>query len=194
MADAIATFDALRNDAASYLITKEMYELAERRMTTGQFAHGYTLDSYMGKTMRIVRYSRFALPTQTLVEPVPPDATPVTFVYVDVTVEQWGIVAQLGDVALVTITHPILQIAIDRCALALSELCERENAKVLMTGTSVIYGANKAGRDSLVMTGTPRDDRLTTSVILNGLTQLKAQGAPRYDGELYAGIVQPQQS
>lgn len=195
MADVINTFASLSNDAPNVMITKRMYELAERNLATGQFAKDYTLENYMSKTMRIVRYNRFNLPTQTLTEGVAPDAVGLGFVYVDVTVEQWGIVALLTDVGILTITHPILQIAIERCALAIAELTERENAKVLMTGTSVIYGnvSTSDSRDDLVETGTPKTDRMTTSTIINATVRLRALGAPEWDGGLYGGIMQPQQ-
>src|SRR6266702_3386922 len=194
MADVINTFQSLANDAPNVLITKQMYELSERSLATGQFAKDYTLDNYMSKTMRIVRYNRFNLPVNQLVETIAPDAVGLGFVFVDVTVEQWGIVALLSDVSVLTITHPILQIAIERCALAIAELTERENAKVLMTGTSVLYGnAGVASRDLIVNTGTPKTDRLTTSTAIGATVQLRAQGAPAWDGDLYGGIIQPQQ-
>jgi len=50
------------------MITKRMYELAERNLAVGQFATEYTLENYMSKTMRINRYKRFNLPTAQLVE------------------------------------------------------------------------------------------------------------------------------
>ncbi len=194
MPDVINNFNSLSNDAPNVMITKRMFELAERNMATGQYAQVYDLENYMSKTMRIVRYNRFSLPTSQLVEGVAPDSVGLGFTYVDVTVEQWGIVALLTDVGMVTITHPILQIAIERCALAISELVERENAKVLMTGTSVIYGnGGVATRDLIVTTGTPKTDRLTTSTVINATVQLRAQGAPPFEGDLYGGIIQPQQ-
>jgi N4-gp56 family major capsid protein len=189
----INTFQSLANDAPNVAISALMYELAERNMATGQWAQERSLDAYMSKTLRIIRYNRFNLPIAQLVEGVPPDAVGLGFTFVDIVVEQWGIVALLTDVGMVTLVHPILQIAIERCALAIAELTERENCKVLMTGTQVLLGLSKASRDLLVNTGTPRDDRMTTALILAATTQLRALGAPRYDGDLYGGLMQPQQ-
>jgi N4-gp56 family major capsid protein len=195
MADVINTFASLSNDAPNVMISKLMYELTERNLALGQFAQDRELESYMSKTMRVVRYNRFNLPTAQLVEGVPPDSVALGLTFVDVTLEQWGIVALLTDVGMVTITHPILQIAIDRCALAMAELMEREMAVTLLnTGTSVIYGnAGVTTRASIVNTGTPKTDRMTTAMIISASTQLRAQGAPEYDGGLYGVIVQPQQ-
>lgn len=195
MADVASTFSSLSNDAPNVMITKRMYELAERNLAMGQFAQDYTLDNYMGKTMRIVRYKRFNLPQAQLVEGVAPDSVGLSFDYVDIVVEQWGIVAFLTDVGILTITHPILQIAIERCSLAIAELVEREIANTLLsTGTSVIYGnAGVTTRASIVDTGTPKTDRLTTATLIGATVQLRAQGAPAMDGDLFGVVIQPQQ-
>ncbi len=195
MADVINNFQSLANDAPNVMITKRMYELSERNLALGQFADDRELEAYMSKTMRIVRYNRFNIPNAQLVEGVPPDSVALGFTFVDVTLEQWGIVALLTDVGLVTITHPILQIAIDRCSLAIAELMEREMANTLLnTGTTVIYGnAGVTTRASIVNTGTPKTDRLTTSTLVSATAQLRALGAPEFEGGLYGVVVQPQQ-
>lgn len=195
MADVINNFSSLANDAPNVMITKRMYELSERNLAVGQFAQDYELESYMSKTMRINRYRRFNLPTSQLVEGVAPDSVGLAFDTVNVTVEQWGIVAMLTDVGMVTITHPILQIAIERCALALSELMEREIATTLLAnGTTVVYGnAGVTTRASIVNTGSPKTDRFTNATVLSSIAALRGQGAPTYDGDLYGGVIQPQQ-
>ena len=195
MADFINTFQSLANDAPNVMITRTMYELAERNLAVGQFAKDYTLENYMGKVMRILRYKRFNLPVTQLVEGVTPDGNQLGFEFVDVPVEQWGIIAVLADVGMLTITHPILQIAMDRCALALTELMEREIANTLLaTGTSVVYGNGGATvRSSIVNTGTPKTDRFTNATVLASIAALRGQGAPTWDGDLYGGVMQPQQ-
>lgn len=195
MADFINNFSSLANDAPNVMITRRMFELSERNLATAQFAKDYELENYMSKTMRIVRYNRFNLPTSQLIEGVAPDSVQMGFTFVDVTVEQWGIVALLTDVGQLTITHPILQIAIERCSLAISELVEREIANTLLsTGTNVIYGnAGVATRDLIVNTGTPKSDRFTTATVLSGLAALRGRGAPTFEGGLYGGVLQPQQ-
>jgi len=195
MADVLNTFASLAQDAPNVLITRRMFDLAERNLALGQFGYEYQLDAYMSKTMRINRSRRFNLPAAQLVDGVPPDAVGLTLDTVDITVEQWGIVALLTDVALVTLVHPQLEIAMQRCALAIAELQEREIARTLLnTGTAVIYGnAGATSRAGIVNTGTPKTDRLLTSTILAGSVQLRALGAPPFDGDLYGVAIQPQQ-
>ena len=52
----------------------------------------------MSKTLRAIRMKRLALPTTPLVEGVTPNTLALEVENVDVTVEQWGIIALLTDV------------------------------------------------------------------------------------------------
>src|SRR5262249_4472531 len=83
--------------------------------------------------------------------------------------------------------HPMLQLAIDRTALAIAETLEREMAKTAVAGTSVIYANGKTSRANLLAT-----DKVTTSTIIQATLQLRALGAPAVYGGLYAGIIPPQ--
>lgn len=165
-----------------------MYQLAERKLAVGQFARRETLANYMSKTLRINRYRRFNLPTAPLIEGVPPASQGLVVDNVDVTVEQWGIVCQLTDVALLTVNHPILQIAMDRTSLAISEVTERETGRVLITSPNVVYpGTGNTSRADLAAT-----DKLDTATILACTVQLRGRGAADYEGGLYGGVMQPQ--
>lgn len=192
MVDTYNTFSSLSTDAPNVAITRRMFTLAERNLAIGQFAMEYSLENYMGKTMRINRYRRFNLPTQTLVEGVPPDAVGLVVDNVDVTVEQWGIVALLTDVAQLTLSHPVLNVAMERCSLAISEVVERELAKVLMTCTNVVYPTGATSRDTISDGVANPNQRLSTDIVLQCVVQLRGRGAPSYEGGLYGGIMQPQ--
>ena len=191
MADVLTTFSSVSNDAPNVFIAQQMYTLAERYLKVLKYASRYTLPQRYGKTIRVDRVKRLALPTAPLTEGVPPSAVGLTVENVDVTVDQWGIVAFLTDLGLITTKHPMLAKAIDRTALAIAETIEREACNMLLGGTLVQYGATvstqKTSRANLVST-----DRVTTAVILQATAQLRALGAPAFDGDLYAGIIPPQ--
>lgn len=163
-----------------------MYTLAERYLKVLKYASRYTLPQRFGKTIRVDRVKRLALPTAPLTEGVPPSTVALTVENVDVTLDQWGIVASLTDLGLITTKHPMLAKAIDRTALAIAETIEREACKMLLGGTQVQY-AGHTSRATLVAT-----DVINTGVILTATTQLRALGAPAFDGDLYAGILPPQ--
>lgn len=189
MADAVTNFSALSNDAPNVYIARETYRLAERNLRIGKYAKLHSLPQRMGKTLRIVRYKRLSLPVAggTLSETVPPDAVALATENVDVTVEQWGIVVLLSDVAEITTTHPALQIAIDRTALAMAEVLEREQANMLMAGTQKYFATGVANRAALDGT-----KKATTADIIAISVALRNAGAMEYDGGLFAGCMPPQ--
>ena len=187
MADAVTNFAALSTDAPNVWIAQQMYRLAERRLQLGQWATKHTLPQRFGKTLRTVRYKRLTLPVTTLTEGTPPDAVALAVENVDVTVEQWGIVVLLTDVGLITTTHPALQIAIERTALAMGEMLEREMANVLMAGTNVFY-IGTAGRNNIAA-----GDKLNTLGVLKMTANLRSAGAGDFEGGLYGGVLAPQQ-
>jgi N4-gp56 family major capsid protein len=186
MADTVTTFSSVSNDAPNVYIAAQMFTLAERYLKVLKYASRYTLPQRFGKTLRIDRVKRLALPTVPLTEGVPPSAVGLTVENVDVTVDQWGIVAFLTDLGLITTKHPMLAKAIDRTALAIAETIEREACKMLLGGTAVQF-AGHTSRATLVAT-----DVVNTGVVLTATTQLRALGAPAFDGDLYAGVISPQ--
>ena len=187
MADVATTFSTLANDAPNVYIARETYRLAERNLRVGKYAKMHSLPQRMSKTLRIVRHSRLVLPTGTLTEGTPPDAIALAVENVDVTVEQWGIVVLLTDVALITTQHPALQVAIDRTALAMAEVLEREQCVMLMAGTQVYYKGAVTTRASIGAT-----DYLDNATVLKALTALRNKGAGEYEGGLFAGCMSPQ--
>jgi N4-gp56 family major capsid protein len=187
MADAYTTFLALSNDAPNVYIAAKMIDLLDRILVLQKVSDPYTLEQKMGKTLRVIRVKRLALPNAPLVEGVTPATNALQLENVDVTVEQWGIIALLTDVVQLTVKHPMLSIAIERVALAMKETSEREDAQVLMSGTNVTYPAAVTTRAGLANT-----DVINTAMIIAVVAKLKMRGAPRFfpDG-LYMGIMQP---
>jgi len=187
MADAVTKFTTLSNDAPNVYIARETFKIAERNLVLNKAGKSYDMPQRMGKTLRVVRHKRLALPTSTLTEGTPPDAVALAVETVDVTVEQWGIVVLLTDVAMITTVHPALQVAIERTGMAMSELLERETAQMLLAGTNVIYGGSAVARSGLAA-----GDKMTTTIALKATTALRARGAIPTEGGLYMGIIAPQ--
>lgn len=186
--DQVTNFSAISNDAIQYFIAQQMFSLSEKKLVLGRFAKRHNLPQRNGKTLRVVRYDRLNLPTATLTEGTPPDAVSLSVGEVDVTVEQWGIVVLLTDVALITTKHPALQVAIDRVSLAMSELLEREMAVTLLDGASdTIFGGDATSRATI-----DANDKFDTTVALKATTNLRSKGAPTFEGDLYGGVIHPQ--
>ena len=187
MADAPTYFSTISTDAPNVFINEQMIKLAEKNLVLGKFADRYSMPQRSGKTLRVVRYSRLALPRTTLTEGTPPDAVALAVTNVDVTVEQWGIVTLLTDVGLITTKHPALQIAIDRTALAMSEVLEREMGSMLTAASTNVVYATGTTRQGLAAT-----NKLTSTVAVSASSVLRSLGAAPFEGNLYGGVIAPQ--
>ena len=191
MPDVLTSYATVATDAPSYFIARRMYELAERQLVLGRYATRYELPERMGTTLRAVRVGRLALPTAPLTEGTAPNAVALSITNKDVTVQQWGLVVLLTDVAELTTVHPMLTAAIERTALAMAEMFEREMAQTLMTGTNVTYaGTVISSRASL--TTVSSSAFLTTAEIIGLVTTLRRRGAQPIKGPLYGGVIPPQ--
>ena len=188
MADVATTFATLSNDAPNVWIARQTFRLAERNLRVGRYATMYNLVQRMGKTLRIIRHRRLALPTVELTEGVPPDAVALAVENVDVTVEQWGIVVLITDVAQITTKHPALNVAINRTSLAMAEVLEREIAETLLAGTNIVFPGAVADRASLLASSV-----LDTATVIKSTTSLRTAGAAEGEGGLYNGVMAPAQ-
>jgi N4-gp56 family major capsid protein len=182
---AVTNYSALSNDARTY-IAKNLILLAKYYLRFYDLADKQKLPPNSSKTMRFVRYPDLGLPVATLTEGSDPTARAMTNTYVDVTVEQWGDVVQITDVAELTISHPVLSIAQDLLARQAARTMDREIQKVLQSGTSVWYATGVAARSSLIAASKP-----TASDIRAVVSKLRTNGAEPYDGEMYVGVLDP---
>ena len=69
---------------------------------------------------------------------------------------------------------------------------EREQAKVLMTNTNVVYPGAATTRATITDGVATAAMRLSTDTVLQCTVQLRARGAGDYDSGLYGGVMQPQ--
>ena len=185
MADNYTTFAAMARDAVDAYITARMIELQDRILVMQKVSDAYPLPQKMSKTLRVPQVARLSLPTTQLTEGVTPLTNALVLSDVEVTVEQWGIVALLTDVSQLTVKHPLVNIAIERVGMAMKETSEREDANVLMAATNVTYAGGKSTRATLIAT-----DVMNTALAIQIVAKLKMRGAPRYlpDG-LYIGLM-----
>jgi N4-gp56 family major capsid protein len=188
LADNPVVFQTISNDAPNVFIAQNTYRIAELNMQLGKFARKERLPQRMSKTMRLIRHKRIALPRGPLTEGVPPSSTAMQIENVDIPTEQWGIVVLMSDVSQVTTKHPILNVAIERKALAMTEMFEREIAQTLLAGTKVIYaGSSNAARGDLAA-----GDKVTTATVLGATVGLRNHGAVPMSGTNYGGVMPPQ--
>lgn len=182
----LSTSTTLAADLAPLWLQAELLAIAEKLTVFGDLGEEPTMPEGEGKTYSAQRYERLQLPLVPLSEGITPDATPLVVSSVQATLEQWGMVVALTDVAQMTAKHPALNVARERLGTASAELQDREIQRVLMGSGSVVYPGGKTSRSALVAGDVP-----TTDFVSGIVATLRQLGAPTYPGSMYAGVLDP---
>src|SRR5579859_4661091 len=140
---------------AAELITymsARLLEVAEYNTILDQFGDKHPLPSNSSKTIRFVREEKLtvaATPTQ-LTEGIPPDAVGISLNQFEATIEQYGSVVRLSDLAEITARHNIIERTIYILGLQAAETYDQLIFNVLNAATNSYYPNNRAGDTSLV--------------------------------------------
>jgi N4-gp56 family major capsid protein len=179
------------NVAASLItfLAAQLLEVAELNMVMDQFGDKQPLPSNNSKTIRFVREEKLSVattPTQ-LLEGIPPDSVGITLNQFEATVEQYGNVVRISDLAELTARHPIVQRTIYMLGLQAAETYDQLIFNVLDAATNVYRPNSKAGDTSLVGT-----DYVTYGDLVELRALLQDQGARPMDGGDYVFVLAPQ--
>jgi N4-gp56 family major capsid protein len=93
-----------------------------------------------GLTAYFIRYTRMNVPMTTLTEGTDPSNSAMAVESVTVTLDQWGDIITLTDIAMVATLHNVLQQATDLLADNAQRVIDREVQIVWLAGTNVVYG------------------------------------------------------
>lgn len=135
-------------------------------------------DKGAGTQFTLIRYARMNVPVVTLTEGVPPTASSMTVETVTGTMDQWGDLIRITDVAKLTTLHPLTEIAIQLLGDNAQRVIDREVQIVMMTGTNVQYGDASVTSRATVTTAMT----CTDAVLLRARIVLGTLGAPLRTG------------
>lgn len=130
-----------------------------------------------GTTGYFVRYSRMNVPTASLTEGVDPSDNTIALEEVTSTLDQWGDVLTITDVAVLTTKHPLMQIAMELLSDNAARVIDREVQNVWLAGTNVFYGGSATSRSAITST-----DYITDSLLHKVRITMGRAGAPPRDG------------
>lgn len=131
-----------------------------------------------GKTAYFVRYQRMNVPLSPLAEGVTPDNSSFSLQQVTVTLDQWGDVITVTDVAQLTTMHPLVQECINLLAENAQRVIDREIQIVWLAGTNVQYGdGSVTARSSITSSMVP-----TSASIGYATVTMDNNGAPPRGG------------
>lgn len=180
------TSSTLSSDFVTYIADKTLM-VAEKNTRLMGLADKAQLPQRNGKTFQYTRYDRLALPQSTLTEGVTPASTQMSISTVTATVEQWGQVVVLTDLADLVPKHSTVQKALNLLGLAAAETVDRELQEVLLAGTNVQYANARSSRATLVA-----GDVLTTGEIRKTVANLRNNGAMAFEGDdTLVGVIDP---
>jgi N4-gp56 family major capsid protein len=174
-------------DMVPVYLKKKLLEIAKKKLVFHQLGEKEDLPEGQGKTARWIRYDRIGLPLVPITEGV----TPTTFrdpniSKVEATVDQWGDIHAITDVAELTIFHKAFQIMAERMGTQASETVDREIQRVLLGGTNTIFTDPAITDRTAIAAGSV----MTTDVLQRVLASLRTLGAPDFSGD-YVGVFDP---
>lgn len=175
-------------DLITYMSAR-MLEVAEFNTILDQWGDKHPLPSNSSKTIRFVREEKLTVassPTQ-LTEGLPPDAVGITLNQVEATVEQYGSVCRLSDLAEITAKHNITERTIYVLGLQAAETYDQLIFSVLNAASNSYYPNNRAGDTSLI-----GSDHVSYPDLIELDAVLQDQGARPFEGGEYVFVCAPQ--
>jgi hypothetical protein len=135
-------------DIEAYIADKVL-PLAQRQLVIYQFGDPLTLPKGRGLTYTATRFNRLPLPFAPLSENVQPLGESMSISQVTATVQQWGDLVRITDIAELTIKHPLMNQANFLIGLQIAETFERNTMNTLMALTQVDYVNTRGSRGAL---------------------------------------------
>lgn len=117
-----------------------------------------------GLTAYFVRYKRMGVPLAPITEGNDPSNSSFSLDSVTVTLDQWGDIITITDVAQLTTMHPLVQQCVELLADNAARVMDREVTLVLLAGTNVIYGDGSVASRTTITSAMKVSDTLMGKV------------------------------
>lgn len=176
MANEITSTTIGTTDQEKYLVAKLLAN-ATLRMVASSVCDKVSQPKGSGKTANFVKYARMNIPVTALSEGVDPQNNTFSPSTISVTLDQWGDVLTLTDLAVITTSHPLVSIATELLADNAQRVIDREVQIVWLAGTNVQYGdSSVTARPSVSAM------KITDTIIHRARITLADAGAPPRGG------------
>lgn len=172
------TSSALSTDQEKFLAA-QLIQRSSLKLVLGACCDKVQMPEGAGLTAYFIRYKRMNVPLTALSDDgQDPANSTFTIDQVTVTLDEWGDVITITNVAQLTTKHPVLQEAIKLLADNAARVMDREIGIVLLAGTNVQYGAGAVTTRATLST----TDIMTSTVINRARITLGNAGAPAKGG------------
>lgn len=158
-------------------VAAKLLQRAHLRMVTNSICDKMPQEKGTGLTTTFIRYNRMNVPLVALTEGTPPANSTISVEQVQSTLDQWGDVITITDVAQLTTLHPLVSIAQTLLADNAQRVIDRETQLVMLAGTNVFYGdTSVASRSTITQSMTITDTLIHKAT----LAMLNAGAPPRF--------------
>lgn len=130
-----------------------------------------------GTTAHFIRYKRMGVPMVTLTEGVDPTPSTIEIEELTVTLDQWGDIVDVSDIAELSAFHPLMTEITEQLSDNAQRVIDREVQLVWLAGTNVQYGdATVTTRATITAAMT-----ITDNIIHQQRVSMSMGGAPPFD-------------
>lgn len=171
--DSSTTASDQRKFVAAKLLMRQQLKLVAQSICEKQQQEKGT-----GTTFYMIRYARMNVPLAALSEGVTPNNNSISVETVTGSLDQWGDVITITDVAQLTTLHPLVSIATDLLGDNAQRVIDREIQIIMMAGTNVTYGDASATARSGITTSM----KISDLVLLRAKIVMVNNGAPTRTG------------
>lgn len=171
------TSSTLSADLQTYF-AKKLLTVAEPVMVFKQFGNQEPIPANSSKTISFTQYAKLSLVSTPLTEGTGPTATALSSSAITASINQYGAVVGITDLAELTVKHPVIQEALYLLGRQAGESIDQLIQATVLAGTGVQYANGKAARTAL-----GASDVMTTDEIRKAVKVLEWNGAVPFDGE-----------
>lgn len=171
------TSSNLSTDQAKMLASK-LIQRSMLKLVAASICDKIPMEKGTGLTAYFVRYKRMNVPVTALTEGTDPSSSSFSIDGTNVTLDQWGDLLNVTDIALLATNHDVVRQVLDLLSDNAQRVIDREVQIVWLAGTNIIYGdGSVSARSSITSTM-----KLTDQLITQAVVQLSDQGAPPRSG------------
>lgn len=174
---------ALSSDQEKFLAV-DLIRRSYLKLVMGSLCDKVQMKKGAGLTAYFVRYKRMGVPMSPITEGNDPANSSFAIDTVTVTLDQWGDIITVTDVAQLTTFHPLVQQCIELLADNAARVMDREITLVLLSGTNVIYGDGSVTSRTTVTAAMKMSDTLLSkarvTLTINGVPP---RGGPAGDAK-----------
>lgn len=166
------TNSTITADQRKYLHAK-LLRNAYLKLVCRDICEKVTMPDGMGLQATFVRYQRMNLPQATITEGIDPSNSSFSLASVTVTLDQWGDVLIVSDIAQLTAAHPLTTQVLKLLADNAARVMDREVQIVWLAGTNVMFGDGSVASRAAITTAM----KMTDAVISKAFVSLEDGGA-----------------